>query len=246
MKFCEGFGNRRKSKPRDLHIRKVSFSGSSVSSGSFSSTSSVSTAREHTPRVPSTTSSAFFDPLSCHPTFQAPPRLHERPFIPMEGRRYEDISTFYDDGEDDSSEFGGEHQPEEEQFHMELPPHHGGGSEDYQEEPQDYFFMHLAKRPQLRSRWSESTIATIQTLEELTPVSSVSNNSTSCAIADADEEADAAEQEVPNFSYKRNTVTKRPTFKPVDSFDDFVKRGGWKRRGIVFHNEDMEGNLEVR
>jgi len=41
----------------------------------------------------------------------------------------------------------------------------------------------------------------------------------------------------PNFSYKRNTVPRRPPMKTADSIDDFIKRGGWKRRGIVFQQD---------
>lgn len=45
-----------------------------------------------------------------------------------------------------------------------------------------------------------------------------------------------------NFSYKRNTVAvvvpRRRPQEAMNSIDHYVKRGGWKRRGIVFQTED--------
>lgn len=118
------------------------------------------------------------------------------------------------------------------------------------QEPQDYFLATLAKRPPLpRSHWSESTI---QTIDSITP-----NNTTTPSTFDDDTDDDASVLEMPaltrrssnfsrafNFSYKRNTVPKRPPMKAMDSVDNFIKRGGWKRRGIVFHEEDMDNKPE--
>jgi hypothetical protein len=54
-----------------------------------------------------------------------------------------------------------------------------------------------------------------------------------------DEERDVkpAAAQWQNFSYKRNTVNiirRRPLGESDNSIDNYVKRGGWKRRGIVF------------
>jgi len=237
------FSQKRKctKRPRDLHIRKVSFSGSTISSGSsLSSSSSTSTftPRHYSPgRI---TSAANVDPLSLHPTFHAPARLNERPLIRTESPRWEEATSFFDDedtedddefddlpedDEDDSYDVKPQgltcrHQPD-----MKLPPHASPLDHTSHErhEATDYFMLQLTKRPSLpRSRWSESTI---QTLDSLTP---------SCASGTS-----AVDEVVPNFSYKRNTVPKRPTMRTGDSVDNFIKRGGWKRRGIIFHNEEM-------
>ncbi|KAI9172510.1 hypothetical protein HJFPF1_02012 [Paramyrothecium foliicola] len=237
------FSQKRKAtkRPRDLHIRKVSFSGSSLSSGgSLSSSSSTST---FTPRhySPSRTDSAIaLDPLSLHPTFHAPARLSERPLIRTESPRWQEAVSFfdYDDTEDeyDSDELPEDdedddfavkpqgltcrHQPD-----MALPPHASplDHTAHDRHEATDYFMFQLTTRPPMpRSRWSESTI---QTMDSITP-----------SIASGTPTVDEA---VPNFSYKRNTVPKRPTMKAGDSVDNFIKRGGWKRRGIVFHNDEM-------
>jgi hypothetical protein len=235
------FSQKRKctKRPRDLHIRKVSFSGSTISSGS--SMSSGSSTATFTPRTYSP--SRIANPLSLHPTFHAPARLNERPLIRTESPQWKEAISFFDDDdteeddkfddlvEDDEDDLYDvkpqgltcRHQPD-----MKLPPHaspldhttHDG------HDSSDYFMLQLTKRPSLpRSRWSESTI---QTLDSLTP---------SCASGTS-----AADEVVPNFSYKRNTVPKRPAMKTGSSVDDFVKRGGWKRRGIIFHNEEMNGN----
>jgi hypothetical protein len=239
------FSQKRKSskRPRDLHIRKVSFSGSSLSSGgSLSSSSSTST---FTPRTysPSHTDSAIaLDPLSLHPTFQAPARLNERPLIRTESPRWKEAVSFFND-DDSEDDYETDELPEEEdeddfevkpqgltcrhQPDMALPPHASPLDHNAHErhEASDYFMLQLTTRPPIpRSRWSESTI---QTLDSLTP---------SCASGTS-----AVDEAVPNFSYKRNTVPKRPTMKTGDSVDNFIKRGGWKRRGIVFHNEEMNG-----
>lgn len=243
-----GLNQRRKTKPRDLHIRKVSFSGSSVSGSSlssgssFSSASSTSTARADNASHASTGSTLSFDPLQLHPTFQAPPRLQDRPLIHHERRPYETEAAFYDD--DEGSDFGDmDHSTHEEQFHMELPPHTSPMDHaDEIEEPQDYFHLQFAKRPPMpRSHWSVSTIQTLD-LDQYTPITSASDPSSGCFIADNEDGEVASRQptmSVPNFSYKRPVTPRRPPFKSMDSVDDLIKRGGWKRRGIVFNNEDI-------
>lgn len=252
------FSQRRKSpskRPRDLHIRKVSFSGCSLSSGcSISSASSTSTTRTHLPRSASN-SSGTFDPLSLHPTFHAPPRLHERPLIHSDPVRHDEPvpATFFDDETDDAEDEDDEElmrRQEQHQQHyqqpldMALPPH--VSPSDYsnleeRQEPQDYFFMTLAKRPPMpRSHWSESTIHTIHTSDQLTP---------GALVDDEDEDDDVAEDVRPSLlaqtmSYKRSTHPKRPPMKGDDSVENFIKRGGWKRRGIVFHSEEMNPREE--
>ncbi|KAL6901529.1 hypothetical protein GGI43DRAFT_358814 [Trichoderma evansii] len=252
MPIFSGLGQRRGSKPRELHIRKISFSGCSLSSASdrsFSSDSSTSTIRAHSPRLATSTgTSSSFDGLSIHSTLP-PKRLHDRPFILSDRQHFESAPTFYDSEDAESSDleaserdFDGE-DDDQTQFTMELPHASPVSNHDYDvaEEPQDYFFMHITSRPKPanQSRWSDSTIAsTIASLDDLTPVSSMSEP-TSAAIADA-EEAEATGASTPSTLTLAAPVPKRPTYKPVDSFEDYVRRGGWKRRGIVFNREDMD------
>ncbi|PTB41593.1 uncharacterized protein TrAFT101_009797 [Trichoderma asperellum] len=258
MPIFSGLGQRRGSKPRELHIRKISFSGCSLSSASdrsFSSDSSTSTIRAHSPRLATSTgTTSSFDGLSIHSTFQPPKRLHDRPFILSDRQHFESAPTFYDSEDAESSDleaserdFDGEDE-DQTQFTMELPHASPVSSHDYEaaDEPQDYFFMHITSRPKPanQSRWSDSTIAsTIASLDDLTPVSSMSEP-TSAAIADA-EEAEAAGASTPSTLASSASVPKRPTYKPVDSFEDYIRRGGWKRRGIVFNSEDMD-SFEAR
>ncbi|KAL7925773.1 hypothetical protein ACQKWADRAFT_200256 [Trichoderma austrokoningii] len=252
-------GQRRGSKPRDLHIRKISFSGCSLSGASdqsFSSDSSSSTIRAHSPRLAiSTGTASSFDGLSIHSSYP-PKRLHDRPFILSDRQPFESAPTFYDSEDAESSDleaserdFDGEDE-DQTQFTMELPHASPVSSHDYDasDEPRDYFFTHITSRPRPanQSRWSDSTIAsTIASLDDLTPVSSMSEPA-SAAIADA-EEADAAGASTTASSISiAAPVPKRPTYKPVDSFEDYVRRGGWKRRGIVFNREDMDTFDEAR
>ncbi|KAL7800152.1 hypothetical protein V8C37DRAFT_7500 [Trichoderma ceciliae] len=255
MPIFSGLGQRRGSKPRELHIRKISFSGCSLSSASdrsFSSDSSTSTIREHTPGLASSSgTAASFDAFSIHSAFQPPRRLQDRPFILTDRQHYESAPTFYDSEDAESSDleaserdFDGE-DDDQPQFIMEMPhaspvSHHDYGTGD---EPQDYFFRHIQnrQRPSLpQSRWSDSTIAsTIGSVDDLTPVTSMSDPASSNAMADA-EEAETAGEPTPSSFTSSTAAPKRPTFKTVDSFEDFVKRGGWKRRGIVFNREDMD------
>lgn len=158
------------------------------------------------------------------------------------------MSTFYDsDDEDEEVEEGD--VIDEQPFEMELPPHaspsdHTGHE---REEPTDYFFEALAKRPQLpRSHWSESTI---QTIDSITP------SAPSVATPVDDNDDDVSVLEMPtlsrhssnfsfNFSLKRTPAPKRPAMRPMDSVENFIKRGGWKRRGIVFKQDEVDNKSD--
>ena len=241
------FSQRRKSpKPKDLHIRKVSFSGCSLSSGcSFSSTSSTSTAKA--PSSARTPSGQSFDPLNLHPTFSPPPRLQDRPLISPERLSHREALTFFDDETDeegylssrgsfDASDFEDEDRHVTE---LTLPPHtspmdHPSCDDDT--EPQDYFMMQLAKRPpMLRSRWSESTIMTLDQIDDL---------STPSYDVTPDTETESP-LEMPNFSHKRLTAPRRPPMRSLDSLEDFIKRGGWKRRGIVLDKDEAKSDQQA-
>ncbi|CEJ90853.1 hypothetical protein VHEMI06607 [[Torrubiella] hemipterigena] len=239
---------RKSSKARDLHIRKVSFSGCSIGSGcSFESNSSTFTMVG--PWHARTPSSGSFDPLRSHPIIQAPPRLQDRAMLRPTSSDSAQMTTFYNDQESEDeykgypiSVFDFDDDDEsiyDESTPMELPPLASPSDHsDSDDEPSEYFFLDLAKRPALpRSRWSESTI---QTIQHLTP--SISNAGTPVPI----EQAIAVplpRLQLPNFSYKRNTVPKRPTIKPSGSVEDLMKRSNWKRRGIVFHNDGVDDTV---
>ncbi|OAA36661.1 hypothetical protein NOR_07461 [Metarhizium rileyi] len=245
---------RRTHKPKDLHIRKVSCSGSSLSSGcssSSSSASSTSTARPPLSARTTASSSTFYDPLSSHPTFQPPPRLHDRPLISPERPDYQHAVTFFDGSTDD--EFDHQSIGDEEEYtigkaqalhfshptEMVLSPlspstDHASLDSYSGQQPLDYFMMQMAKRPPMpRSRWSESTIQTqdldldlsADELDQTTP----------------DLETDLP-LEIPNFSLKRNVTAtpKRPPMRSLDSLEDLIKRSGWKRRGVVFNRNETE------
>jgi hypothetical protein len=51
-----------------------------------------------------------------------------------------------------------------------------------------------------------------------------------------------------NFSYKRDLAPaspRRPPMKTMDSVEDFIKRGGWKRRGIIFQADDTRAESSM-
>jgi hypothetical protein len=236
--FCEK--RKHTKRPRDLHIRKVSFSGSSLSGCSLSSSDSTASAV-----------TAIIQPQHAD---HAPRRLHERALLASPSRR-DHPRSFFDDADsvvvDSEDEDDGDDDVDMDQFVMEMPPqtpeeNHTG--HDRQQEPMvDYFHFHLTKRPSLpRSRWSESTIQSVQTIESMpTPGASFST-----ATTDAQEEQGppVKVEMPPNFSYKRAVSTpaatnaQRPPMKRLDSIEEFVKRGGWKRRGIVFNQEEVDSN----
>ncbi|KAI8669549.1 hypothetical protein NCS57_00770200 [Fusarium keratoplasticum] len=254
MHVLHGFSQRRKSsrRPRDLHIRKVSFSGSSLSSGCSlsSSSSTISDVSTPTPtQTPIATTRPEIDPLASHPAFHAPPRLYERPFICMD----EAEPVFYG-GNDDEEQYV-EHETAQ-PIEMALPPHVSpmDVADEQCKEPQDYFFTTLSKRPPMpRSRWSESTI---QTLDQFDNSDSEDSDEITQSEESEDEDDDASVLEMRrltrrasalktislNTTYAPRTgpAPKRPPMRSLDSVDNFIRRGGWKRRGIVFRQEDME------
>ncbi|KAG5976949.1 hypothetical protein E4U55_007135 [Claviceps digitariae] len=253
-----GFGQRRKTAtPKDLHIRKVSFSGCSLSSGgSFSSSSSSTSTARMPSSAPPRTGSQGSGPLSLHPTFRPPPRLHERPLIsPEQKSPYAPQSIFYDDSTDDEAfdddDDDRQTMVDEEEYtlcraqelhfsqpytqpkEMVLPPPHRMSSADHEDssmgdasDSRDYYMLQLAKRPAMpRSRWSDSTIQTLD-----------------CDDLPTDDTSDVEEKsvlEMPNFSRKRCTATSRPPMRSLDSFDNWTKKGGWKRRGVVFDGSEI-------
>ncbi|KAK7433261.1 hypothetical protein QQZ08_000197 [Neonectria magnoliae] len=264
-----GFGQRRKSshrRPRELHIRKVSFSGSSLSGDSISgcslssSTSStpVATPIARTPTIG--TVRPDMDPLHLNPAFHAPPRLFERAFkdttaLPVFDE--EDIENVV--VERDASE----QQPQQEQPAEQAPPPHVSPMDNSghdRQESRDYFFAALAKRPPVPlSRWSESTVQTLD-FEVTQDEDSSDEEEEQAVFEDTDDEdvlemrrlsrrisrrssarADALQTLSLNIAYNRSTLQKRPPMRSLDTVDNFIRRGGWKRRGIVFHAEDMDG-----
>ncbi|KFH47475.1 hypothetical protein ACRE_016120 [Hapsidospora chrysogenum ATCC 11550] len=265
---------RSKRRPRDLHIRKVSFSGSSLSGCSLSSSDSTASAMTAiiTPTQHTTVSGSGSIP---------PPRLHERAFKVSHSPQRPQFTTrssnpggtFYHDDDDDTEEAVEEDSEEDSgdeddenlpRFEMQMPPHASRGDEHGghdRHEPTDYFAFALARRPPMpRSRWSESTIQSVQSIDALpTPGSTIST-----AASEQDEnQGPPVKVEMPpnmNFSYKRAVSTpgatvsnpsatvsgyRRPPMKTMDSIDEFVKRGGWKRRGVVFREDEVETGLDA-
>ncbi|KAH7238664.1 hypothetical protein BKA59DRAFT_514948 [Fusarium tricinctum] len=255
MHVLHGFGQRRKStrRPRDLHIRKVSFSGSSLSSGcSLSSSSSSTISASSTPAARTPIAGRLeVDPLASHPAFHAPPRLYERPFIHMD----ESEPVFYatDNAVVDEEDYVEQDVAAQQPTEMALPPHVSPAdiADEEGSEPRDYFFATLTKRPPMpKSRWSESTIQSIQTFEDDEDDSEVTQSE------DEDENDTASVLEMRRLSRHASSLQpvsinttyttrpglapKRPPMRSLDSVDNFIRRGGWKRRGIVFHKEDLD------
>ncbi|PFH58851.1 hypothetical protein XA68_13099 [Ophiocordyceps unilateralis] len=282
-----GFSHGRcSSKPKDLHIRKISFSGCSLSSGSSFSSSpansiayACSSSSSSTSLLPPSTSCSsrpplegHADPLAQHPTYSPPPRLHHRPLL--------DAAMFLG-GADDDDVFHSRRPVDKE-----LPrlPSSSVSDVDVSEnrrpdEARDYFSVPLPTRPQFPpSRWSDSTIASMD-LSDLASDSDLDDSDHVDQSVDSDSSDDVEEPldsevedtihvhhdasdaedrhyhfqqpldghcSMPNFSYKRATaLPKRPPIKTLDSLDEFVKRGGWKRRGIIFHNEEMTDSADL-
>lgn len=226
----------RKPTMRRFHLREPD------SLASVSSNDSVSTAPSSAPRTPASPSrhsrTVEFDPLSLHPTHHvAPPRLSERPFIDVEPREK-----------------------------VAAPPRiRGVDTVDSPASAQEEFALKLdlMERPTLlRSRWSESTISTMsdssgeEEHEEVQEEGEEEEEEEEEVASEAEVETPTAkptlrfhydEREVrpawQNFSLKRNTVAvprRRPAMGTGNALDDYVKRGGWKRRGIVFQNSDED------
>lgn len=180
----------------------------------------------------------------------APPPLCDRPLLAgPDRRRSDELTTFYlgggeGGGDDDAGALGQAVAPVEARA----------------VEPGDYFAVQLTRRPALpRSRWSESTVATVESSLAAADDDTVRGSDDD---AQEPEELDGGGVDVighyylppakpvdghrsmPNFSHKRDTLPKRPPIKTLDSLEDFIKRGGWKRRGIVFHSEEMRGDTD--
>lgn len=187
---------------------------------SLTSSSTISTTPTHSSTSSRRSRTVEFDPLGLHPTHHtAPPRLADRAFIDVG----EPVSTGYLEEE------------------VEAQP---------KVEDPGYFKLRLdmLQRPTLvRSHWSESTIGTLsdssessgESIEGLESVDSEEEVVTPTAHEGAFFE-EVQEPRWTNFSYKRNTVAAVPRRRPGagNAVDDYVKRGGWKRRGIVFQNKD--------
>ncbi|KAK1978157.1 hypothetical protein LZ30DRAFT_226122 [Colletotrichum cereale] len=209
--------------PEALHTRKPSLTNSVSSSDSSSSThSSRSTGTVRRSRV------LDFDPLSQHPTFHPPPRLFERPFIHNSQSIEDDvISSYFSSQEAAAAE-------QKQQLKQQ------DRSQEQAAEGDDYFLFKVqqhiaATRPQLpRSHWSESTINTMASAAE-----EEEDDEDSSENGSIGEERPVRESQWQNFSHKRAIPpnARRPQMKSLDSVEDFIKRGGWKRKGIVFQQE---------
>jgi hypothetical protein len=171
--------------------------------------------------------------------------LHERPFKHTFSPQQPTHDVAVEDSDRDSfdeAEEDGDDDVDLNQFVMEMPPHASPAddscsSDTTAEAASDYFFFRQqAQRPVLQSRWSESTIQTVRTVEGLpTPTPE-----------EQDDEHRISVMETTNFSYKRAVSTpaaiQRPIMRKLNSIEDFVKRGGWKRRGIVFRQEEVDAD----
>jgi hypothetical protein len=255
-----------------LHLRKPK------SLDSVSSHDSISTASTTMPRTPVSPTSTHhrhsrvveFDPLSLHPTYHAPARLAERPFIHVLDQ---DEAEYYQPKPQrvvspKIQEFGSPAEPTPQADHE--------GANDHHEHPAEHLTLRLdlSERPTLvRSHWSYSTINTMNDEDEVDDTSSSEEEAYDDddeddglylpimrhSVVDNDQHAatpttattptvpfgdEAERQALPqpwqNFSYKRNTVSvpRRRPQEDMNSIDHYVKRGCWKRRGIVFLAQD--------
>ncbi|GKT42522.1 uncharacterized protein ColSpa_02703 [Colletotrichum spaethianum] len=228
--------------PEALHTRKPSLSNSVSSSDSSSTQSTRSTGTVRHTRI------LDFDPLSLHPTFHPPPRLYERPFI-HNSQAIEDevINSYFSSQEAAAAEqakasFAAAipNMPAPPVDSPRTPLEQQSRSQEHAAEGDDYFLFKVqqhiaATRPQLpRSHWSESTINTMASGQNDDDDEDSSENGSISS-----EERPVRESQWQNFSHKRNTPpsVRRPQMKSLDSVEDFIKRGGWKRRGIVFEQE---------
>ncbi|KAK1963177.1 hypothetical protein LY78DRAFT_210215 [Colletotrichum sublineola] len=234
--------------PEALHTRKPSLTNSVSSNESSSTRSTRSTATARRSRV------LDFDPLSQHPTFHPPPRLFERPFI-HNSQSIEDevINSYFSSQEAAAAEqakaaavpsmpappVDSLRTPIQEQKQQQQQQQQQSRSQELAAEGDDYFLFKVqqhiaATRPQLpRSHWSESTINTMASTAEEDDDDSSENGSI------VNDERPVRESQWQNFSHKRLSPpnARRPQMKSLDSVEDFIKRGGWKRKGIVFQQE---------
>ncbi|PHH68035.1 hypothetical protein CDD82_893 [Ophiocordyceps australis] len=238
---------------RDLHIRKISLSGCSLSSDC--SLSSGSTASS----PPSVAS-----PIRAH-SRSPPPPLNERPFLDLNQPqlRPQASKTFHTTHEqEDEGYFGHFDSYDLRTQTKSIVDHHEYSVADkpHAANPYNTFYL-AARRPHPWSRWSYSTVDSQSDSES----EADDDNEEVDDDEEADQVADEAsvhselEQEdklyehsqpaqqsshnsMPNFSMKRAVIPRRPPIKTLDSLEDFIKRGGWKRRGIVFQT-DCDGNI---
>ena len=99
-----------------------------------------------------------------------------------------------------------------------------------------YLTLDMTARPPIpQSRWSASTIQTLESYSLSRAASPITEH--------MDEEVDPLDVHtpLPNFSCKSATTVlaaptpKRPVYKLAgDSLEKVVREGGWKRRGVVF------------
>ncbi|KAG6082242.1 hypothetical protein E4U31_001781 [Claviceps sp. LM219 group G6] len=111
-------------------------------------------------------------------------------------------------------------------------------------ESRDYYMRQLAKRPAMPcSRWSDSTIQTLDFVDDIAPDETLPDEDED-QKQEEEEEQEATKEEVcmdvpmPNFSRKRITAPSRPPLRSLDSLDDFIKKSGWKRRGVIFDRSE--------
>lgn len=191
------------------------------------------------------------NPLELNPAYHAPPRLFERPF-----KNIEPVSETCTQEEMEEMIA----QDAEDQLTAKA----------MEQEPADYFFTSLAPRPPSPpsnparasppplSRWSESTIASLDF--EVNQDDQSDEDATSDSEDDEDvlqmrrlssrrlsrrssHRAAALQTLSLNLTYSPYnlpTAPKRPPMKSLDSVEQYMRRGGWKRRGIVFRAEDAE------
>lgn len=245
-----------------LHVRKPSLSHS-VSSAESSSTSG-SPPQRHSRTLE-------FDPLNLHPTFVAPPRPNfiansdGHLDDDYDDAREEILRIYFreETPKQPVSFAAPVIQDSTPTRHSMHPGDNEGG---------DYFMykLHLIQqqeRQQLgatdgvsrlssplyeqpKSRWSDSTIDSLD-LE----VFQDEDEGDADLSADGEEEEEDLHTAIPsdrhirqakswqNFSYKRtpDATTRRPPL-TMDGIESFIKRGGWKRRGIVFEQDAIPGN----
>lgn len=103
-----------------------------------------------------------------------------------------------------------------------------------------------------KSRWSESTIQSVQTFDddeeddsEVTQSEDSEDDNDDMSVLEMRRLSRHSSALKPasinaTFSARPGLAPKRPPMRSLDSVDNFIRRGGWKRRGIVFHKEDLE------
>ncbi|KAG5955564.1 hypothetical protein E4U58_007049 [Claviceps cyperi] len=117
-------------------------------------------------------------------------------------------------------------------------------------EIRDYYMRQLAKRPAMPcSRWSDSTIQTLDFVDDIAPDETLPDEDEEQEEEEEEQEEEEEEEQakkeevcmdvpMPNFSRKRITAPSRPPLRSSDSLDGFIKKGGWKRRGVIFDRSE--------